>query len=200
MPGALLPDSLETEHLLLRPLAQEDLEFFVALHADEQVVRYLGSDGTPRPPEVTREWLAKMLRWYREDHIGPYAITRKRDGALIGRSGMSLFEFETTPSTANGIPLATWGKGSMPGNRPVERNVEIGYVIHPDFQGQGHATEASSRWVEYALEQRGEPHVISIIHPDNGPSLRVAEKNGLERRGQVRMEGRDYLVFRKLRG
>lgn len=196
----LLPESLETERLLLRPVLEGDLEFFVGLHGNRDVVRYLGSDGTPRTPEVTRAWLTKMRRWYREEHIGPYAIVRRQDGVLVGRSGMSFFEFERTPSTASGIPLATWGKDSMPGGREVERNVEVGYVIHPDFQGHGYATEAAARWVRFALEERGEPHVISIIHLDNLPSLRVAEKNGLERDGDVHMEGRDYAVFRKLRG
>jgi len=197
MPYALLPESLETDRLLLRPVAEDDLEFFVALHGDRDVVRYLGGDGTPRTPAETRAWLTKMLRWYREDHIGPYAIVRRQDGRLVGRSGLSFFEFEVTPSSDDGIPLASWGKGSMPGGVPVERNVEIGYVIHPDHQGQGYATEAAGRWLRFALEERREPHVISLIHADNTPSLRVAEKNGLERRGTVRMEGRDYVVFRQ---
>ena len=136
-----------------------------------------------------------MLHWYREDRIGPYAIVRKRDGALIGRSGMSFFEFELTPSSDDGVPLASWGKGSMPGGVAVERNVEVGYVVHPDHQGRGYATEASGRWLRYALDEWGEPHVISLIHADNAASLRVAEKNGLRSRGTVRMEGRDYVVF-----
>jgi len=196
MSATPLPDALETERLLLRPLSTDDLDFFVGLHGDPVVVRYLGGDGTPREPEVTRAWLAKMLRWYREDHVGPYAIVRREDERLVGRCGMSFFEFEANPSTADGVPLAAWGMGSLPGDVDVERHVEIGYVVHPDYQRNGYATEAAARWMRFALEERGEPHVVSLIHADNTPSLRVAAKNGLEATRTVRMEGSDYLVFR----
>ena len=196
-----LPARLETERLLLRPIHSADLRFFTELHGDPAVVRYLGGDGTPRTPEMTRAWLERMVRWYDEEHLGPYAIVRREDGRLVGRSGLSVFEVERHPSRADGIALATWGRGSAPAGTEVESVLELGYVVSPRVWGQGIATEAARRWMTYAFEERGEPRVSSVIHPDNVGSLRVAAKNGMQPEERaVRLDGRAYRIYRMLRG
>ena len=205
-PRSILPDRLETERLVLRPVEEADLEFFVELHGSSDVVRYLGGDGTPRPPEVTREWLAKMRRWYAEHQLGPYAFVQREDGRLVGRGGLSVFEVERESSDPSRAPLATWGLGSAAPGVDVERVLELGYVVHPDAWGRGYAPEAARAWLRYAFEIRQEPELSSMIHADNHASIRVAEKNGLRPIGRLRrdfsetadrvhMEGREYLRF-----
>lgn len=54
---------------------------------------------------------------------------------------------------------------------------DIGYLVHPKWQGKGIATEAMRGLMVYLLAQR--PDILDIgltVHPDNIASRRVAEK------------------------
>jgi ribosomal-protein-alanine N-acetyltransferase len=188
-----LPATLETGRLLLRPVVEADLPFFTELHADAEVVRFLGGDGEPRSPEATRAWFAKCARWCEVDRAGQYAVVLREEDRPIGRCGPSIFEVEREASAPDGIPLASWGVGSAPEDRLVRPVLELGYVVHRSAWGRGIAPEAASRWLEYLFEVRGEPHVTSIIHHENSASRRVAEKNGLVYAGtDVRIDGHVY--------
>ncbi len=60
-----------------------------------------------------------------------------------------------------------------------ERTIEIGYVIHPDFQGHGYATEAV-RAVIAQLKVMGFQKVIAGFFDVNHTSRRVMEKCGMQ--------------------
>jgi len=196
-----LPPHLQTDRLLLRPLQPGDLDFFIRLHGDRNVVRFLGGDGEPRTPEVTEAWLAEMIRWYEEHSLGPYAIVLRSTsgkGELVGRTGLTIFEIERVASAEDGVPIATWGIGSAREGVEVESLLEIGYVVHPSTQGRGIATEASRGWHRFAFEVWEEPFLHSVIASANTPSLKVAAKNGMEPEGRdVRMDGDVYGLYRR---
>ena len=48
-------ERIESERLILRRIDQNDFEFFVHLHADPEVARYL-SHGKPRSSQESRTW------------------------------------------------------------------------------------------------------------------------------------------------
>jgi RimJ/RimL family protein N-acetyltransferase len=56
---------------------------------------------------------------------------------------------------------------------------EIGYRLMPEFWGKGLATEAVRAWVGHCFTELDLPRVIAIIEPENGASIRVAEKAGM---------------------
>jgi ribosomal-protein-alanine N-acetyltransferase len=57
--------------------------------------------------------------------------------------------------------------------------IEIGYRLHPDYWGQGLATEAARAIRDHGFDDLNLPRLISLIHPENVASQRVAEKNGM---------------------
>jgi RimJ/RimL family protein N-acetyltransferase len=57
--------------------------------------------------------------------------------------------------------------------------VEVGYHINRSFQIQGYATEAAIGCMTLAFDLLGISRLISMIRPENVPSRRVAEKNGM---------------------
>lgn len=59
-------------------------------------------------------------------------------------------------------------------------SIELGYVIHPRFQGKGHATEALGLGIK-ELFRLGFREVITGAFPENSASIRVMEKNGMTR-------------------
>ena len=74
--------------------------------------------------------------------------------------------------------------------------LEVGYHVRPVLQGRGYATEAAAASRDFARDVLGATRLIAIIHPDNRPSQRVAEKIGLraEKRATVH-GGRDAIIY-----
>jgi RimJ/RimL family protein N-acetyltransferase len=72
---------------------------------------------------------------------------------------------------------------------------ELGWTIATEFQGRGLATEGARRLLRYAFEELDKPHVISLIHPDNVASRRVAEKLGEKIEGQADLFDFPVLIY-----
>ena len=83
---------------------------------------------------------------------GHWAVEEKASGRMIGRIGF--------------LNPEGW-----PG-------FEIGWTLASHAWGKGYATEGGKRALAYAFKELDQRHVISLIHPDNKPSMRVAERLG----------------------
>jgi RimJ/RimL family protein N-acetyltransferase len=77
-------DRIESERLILRRIAENDLEFLVRLNADPDVALYLGP-ARPRSSEETSTWLRSTLWSYdnlalgghpRDRYVWPMACQR----------------------------------------------------------------------------------------------------------------------------
>jgi ribosomal-protein-alanine N-acetyltransferase len=73
--------------------------------------------------------------------------------------------------------------------------IEIGYRIHPDYWNRGIATEAARAVRDHAFNVLKLERVISLIHPENHPSRRVTEKNGMTLEKRTVFHGFPVLVF-----
>ena len=73
--------------------------------------------------------------------------------------------------------------------------IEIGYRLDPLYWGRGIATEAARAVRDYGFEDLGLERAISLIHPDNFPSRRVAEKNGMTMEKETIFRGFPTIVF-----
>ncbi len=73
--------------------------------------------------------------------------------------------------------------------------LEIAYRLHPDSWGRGIGSEAASAVRDHAFGTLGVDRVISIIHPDNKRSQRVAEKNGLSVEKETQFRGFHVLIY-----
>ncbi|HEX8997998.1 MAG TPA: GNAT family N-acetyltransferase [Ktedonobacterales bacterium] len=145
---------LETAHLRLHALSYE--EAALALRGDRQALgARLGAtvpEGWPSP-DLT-ESLPTILAEMRSrpgDERWLWVIIEPHAAAVIGDIGF---------------------------HGPVRETatVELGYLIFPAYQGRGYATEAALALLTWAASQPGVERVVVRIAPDNGPSLRVAEK------------------------
>jgi ribosomal-protein-alanine N-acetyltransferase len=73
--------------------------------------------------------------------------------------------------------------------------VEIAYSIAPSYQGKGHATEAATALVDYALNSDGVKAVRAHTLPEFNASTRVLEKCGFIRIGEF-VDLENNLVWR----
>ena len=63
---------------------------------------------------------------------------------------------------------------------------DIGWLLHPDYQGQGYATEAAQVLLQYAFLQRNLHRLTSGCDSRNMASVRLMERLGLRREGHLR--------------
>ncbi len=126
-------------------------------------MKFLGGQVVPR--EHVSEVIAKWVRRWEENDIGPFVIERRSDRRFIGRAGLLVWDKRTwTQST-----LTQAGRHAQP---------ELGWALARAYWGAGYATEAARAVREWAREQRQIGHLISLIAPDNRASQRVAERLG----------------------
>ena len=159
--------TLETERLILRMWREADFEEYAALCADPEVMRYLGGKTWDRL-ESWRHMCAMIGHWHFRGY-GIWAVEEKATGKFIGRIGLHYPE--------------TW-----PG-------FELGWTLAREAQGKGYATEAARRALEYAFIDLNRDHVISLINPENHPSIRVAERIGETVEGRTELLGTEVLVY-----
>ena len=77
------------------------------------------------------------------------------------------------------------GNGGFGGPAGPDRRLTVGYAIHEEHRGRGYATEVLELLTSWALARPEVDFVRATIRPDNTASLRVAEKAGFERTGEV---------------
>jgi RimJ/RimL family protein N-acetyltransferase len=141
-----------TERLAFRRMDLADLDDLAALLGDPVVMRYY-----PRVLDrgAARGWIAWNQDLYEREGFGLWVVTLRETGEFVGDCGL-------TPQEVDGVT-----------------DVEVGYHVRAELQGHGYATEAAAACHAYARDVLGVPRLIAIIHPDNVPSQRVAEKIGL---------------------
>jgi ribosomal-protein-alanine N-acetyltransferase len=192
-PVSLTTVSIDSERLTLRPITDADFAFFARVHADPDVARYLGH-GKPRTIEESRDWLVRTIDWYDRICRGALAVVRRSDGVLLGRCGITHVEVERNPAPG-AVRQAFYGPGSAPAGMDVETEDELGYTFAPEHWGQGYASEAAAAMFAFGRGTLGLRRIISLIHPENARSIRLATKKGAERTDRVTMMGLEYDRF-----
>ena len=158
----------DSARLTFREMSPDDLDDMALLLGDPEVMTYY-----PRPK--TRAEAAHWIDWnrglYRTHGYGLWLLTTA-DGAFVGDCGL-------TPQVVDGVT-----------------ELEVGYHVLPARQNHGYATEAAAASRDVARTVLGATRLIAIIHPENRPSQRVAEKIGLrpEKRALVH-GGRDAVIY-----
>ncbi len=142
---------LETARLVLRPFVAADLEPFARISADPVVMKFVG-EGRPLGREDTWRVMAMLLGQWQLRGYGVWAAEEKATGEFIGRIGL--------------LHPEGW-----PG-------VELTWLLDRSCWGRGLATEGAIAARDWAFDELGVEHIVSVIYPDNEASIRVAERIG----------------------
>jgi RimJ/RimL family protein N-acetyltransferase len=166
-----------TERLVLRCFVPDDLEAFLAIHADPEVVRYVPYPPMTRP--VATERLAQI-----------------RTMTAIDDESQNLRLAAVLPEADELIgDVSIW-------STPQDRlQAEIGFVIDPRFHGKGYASEAAAELLRIGFEEAGLHRITANCDARNGPSARVMERIGMRQEAHFRQneflkgEWTDELVY-----
>ena len=153
---------------MLRPFREQDLDPLAKLMANPDFMRFsLGVLSR----EQTSEFLQKLLGWNRAGLPSQFAVIFRSTGELLGYCGFYHHHVDGTDE------------------------IEIGYRLHPNFWNQGLATEGARAIRDHAFRDLNLARVISLVHPENAPSRRVAEKNGMSLEKETIFRGFPTFVF-----
>ncbi len=161
--GLVLEHPVLTERLALRPIDPVgDVDAIHAYASREDVCRYI--PWTPRTREEVAAWLPRRAATTIPHPGGAasLAVTRRADGVLVG-DVMFIWQSEEN------------------------RCGEVGYVINPEYAGQGYATEAARAVLAMAFDQLGMHRMIAYTDSRNAASAAVLSKIGM-RQEAVRVE------------
>lgn len=167
--------TLTTERLLLRGHRLDDFDEFVALWKHQDLVRFIGGD-LPTREQIWGRLLRYAGLWH---HLGFgfFAVEERKSGKLIGEVGFLDLHRDLTPTT--------------------EGTLEAGWGITPPMQGMGYATEAMNEAIAWADKQFAGRRMTCIVELENKPSLRVAEKIGFRRIGEIIFKDKPNAMFER---
>lgn len=159
---------LETPRLLLRQFEPEDADALALVLSDPETMRYYPA---PCDRVGVEQWIERNRQRYVQHGAGLWAMVLKASGEMIGDCDIIRQEVEG------------------------EFLYEIGYHLRRDLWGQGLATEAAIACREWGFKHLGVNRLISLIRPENVPSRRVAERNGMTIWKEVDWRGLRHYVY-----
>jgi ribosomal-protein-alanine N-acetyltransferase len=165
-------DQLESRRLITRFITAKDVIPWTEFFKSPEAIELFPTFGLHTIEERVQHWIVRQLIRYSENRYGLQMLIHKETGELIGQCGLLLQEVD-------GI-----------------KELEVGYHIISKHWGNGYAPEAARLFLDFAVEHDLADSVISIIDIRNSKSIRVAEKNGLQRDKQTRWMEKDVFIYR----
>lgn len=160
--------TLTTDRLLLRPFRATDIDDYARMCADPEVMRYLGEGRPLSRGDAWRQMAMLVGHWHLKGY-GMWAIEERDGGRLIGRIGCHYPE-------------------GWPG-------FEVGWALARECWGRGYALEGARAALDHAFTALAQEHVISLIHPANERSIRLAKRLGERAEGTAEVHGQPVLVY-----
>ena len=138
------------------------------MYADPEVTRYIGN-GLVMDEHASWRSCATIVGHWALRGYGQWIAEEKSSGEAIGRIGL-------------------YHPAGWPG-------LEVGWALAREQWGRGYATEGARAALRYAFDVVGTDRAVSVIHPENRASIRVAEKLGGIREGTVAVAGKEVLLY-----
>jgi [ribosomal protein S5]-alanine N-acetyltransferase len=159
---------LSTPRLILREFTADDVDALALVVSDPETMKHYPA---PMDRAGVEAWIARNMRRYVEHGHGLWAMVLKSTGEMIGDCGLTVQDVD--------------GKNE----------IEIGYHVRRDHWGQGLATEAARACRDFGFARLPVERLVSIIRPENLPSRRVAEKNGMVLWKEIIKAGLPQVVY-----
>ncbi len=137
----------ETQRLIIRNRIEEDVNPYVAIISDPDVMRYIG-EGTPRPYEEAVRAVGKYNGQIKTQGWARFALELKKTGQLMGFCGFDHYNGE----------------------------LDFGWRLGQEFWGNGYATEATKEVFRLGREKFQFPRIVCISYEENTGSINVIEK------------------------
>ena len=146
---------LRTARMLIRPCRQEDAESLYVLRTRPEVAMWANSVPTD---------MGAWRKRFSDPDIAPHVLTVELDGKIVGE----LMAYVRDGASQQEV-----------GELAARSEAELGWLIAPEHQGRGLATEAARALVELCFSALGVRRVVASTFEANRASWRVMEKAGM---------------------
>ncbi|MBX3480863.1 MAG: GNAT family N-acetyltransferase [Caulobacter sp.] len=153
----LASDMITTDRLILRGWRDSDLEPWIALNADPEVMRFFPATQTA---DECRAMAARNQAHIDQHGFGLWAVERREDGAFLGFTGLT----------------------HLKDNNPMFPGVEAGWRLARQAWGQGYASEAAAASLRDGFGRLGLQRIVAFTAVPNLPSQAVMARIGMTRR------------------
>jgi [ribosomal protein S5]-alanine N-acetyltransferase len=151
---------LTTERLVLRRMIAADAQEMLFLRSDPGVLKYI--DRAPaRTIDEVITFIELIDKGIDANDAINWAIALKDNPTLIGN-------------------ICIWNV------QKDNYRAELGYVLHPDWQGRGIMHEAMQAVLHYAFHTMTLHSIEANVIPENSASVRVLERSGFVREAYFR--------------
>lgn len=159
----LHPDfPLQTDRLRLRPFTRGDVDAVFSYRGREEVARYLFD------PPLSRDECAQAIQ------------IRTAQTSLVEEGDRIVLAVETLASAE------LVGEVSLIWRSAEARQGELGWIFHPEFHGQGYATEATNALLDLGFGPADLHRIFARCDARNDPSWRLMERLGMRREAHFR--------------
>ena len=142
---------LQTSRLKLRRIEENDVNEIYFLRSDERLMKYLG-----RSPESSVETAALFIRNIQDQE-------KNGEGILWG------ITLHTNPTIIGTICYWHILKEHF--------RAEVGYLLHPDYQGKGYMDEAMEKVIDYGFNTMHLHSIEADADPQNSASIKLLVRN-----------------------
>ena len=152
-----------TDRCVIRELSLDDLPALYELYAKPGMTEFVEPLYEPKKElEYEKAYIECMYGFY---EYGMWLVFSKETGKLIGRAGLEHRDYGD------------------------EAELEMGYMIAPEYRRKGYATEICSFIIDYAKENTSFERINCLIDHDNAASIGLVKKLGFEYVGQSDVSG-----------
>ena len=150
---------------MLRRVVLDDAGLMLAIWNDPAFIEHVGDRGIRTIADAETALKEGALKLFADYGYGPYRMSCKKDGALIGICGLFRRDNLDDP--------------------------DIGFSVLPDFCGRGYAFEAAEEVVGHAQDDLEIEYLTAIVSPGNVASIGLIEKLGMKFERGITMPGED---------
>ena len=174
---------LETDRLLLRPLVENDWEMALETFMDPEVMKFVADVGSE---EALAEEMKTAIRRGAGGRIGVWCVLQRETGEKLGTAILLPLPIEEDDTD--------WSL--VQEDRYPDADIEVGYILKRSAWGNGYATEACRRLVQFAFEETELNEIVAVTDPRNAASQKVLRKCGLRDEGLRRAYAEECPAFR----
>ena len=174
---------LETDRLFLRPLIENDWDITVEMFTDPEVMKFVADVSNE---EILAEEMKSYIRRGAGGRLGIWCVLQRKTGEKLGTAILLPLPIEEDDTD--------WSL--LQEDRYPDADIEVGYILKRSAWGNGYATEACRRLVQFAFEQTELNEIVAVTDSLNAVSQKVLRKCDLRDEGLRRAYAAECPAFR----
>ena len=160
---------LDTDRLALYEFTLDDAPFVFELMNTPTWIQFIGDRGIKTLEDAKKYILDKLIKSYADNGFGLYLVKLKEENKSIGMCGLV--------------------------NRPTLDDVDIGFALMPEYEGNGFGYESATAVLKYAKKELNLKKIVAITVSENQNSIKLLQRIGLHFEKMIDSDGEELMLF-----